>query len=208
VTGPVAGVSVGDLTVALVEARTASAGETVAEDDAVEVIGFVLKAAGQLPSAGQLDVVAVLVLPATDCDIGPREFGEAARQGQAALVPALQVAVATLGQLDDGVAHHPDVPPQLGVHAVVDERSEANPIWEAANPAPWAAALVANMSPSRYWRSSPKSVTGRAGWCRTSAPHRTISRTVPRRVNWSIGMTSSWRRRGRVPLAEPLAVTP
>lgn len=125
--GPVPGVPAGDLTVALAQVPTASAGQAVAEDDAVEVIGLVLKAAGQLPSAGQLDVVAVLVLPATDCDIGPRELGEAARQGQAALVPTLQMAVPTLGQLDDGVAHHPDVPPQLGIQAVVDERSEANP---------------------------------------------------------------------------------
>jgi len=113
--GPVDGVQVGDLAVALVEAPTTSAGESVAEDDAVEVVGLVLKAAGQLPSAGQLDVVAVLVLPATNHDIRPRELGEAPGQRQAALVPALEVAVAASRQLDDGVAHHPDVPPQLGV---------------------------------------------------------------------------------------------
>jgi len=113
--GPVDGVLVGDLTVTFVEAPTTSAGESVAEDDAVEVVGLVSKAAGQLPSAGQLDVVAVLVLPATNCDIRPRELGETPGQRQAALVPALEVAVAASSQLDDRVAHHPDAPPQLGV---------------------------------------------------------------------------------------------
>lgn len=54
---------VSDLVVAFVEAASPSAGESVAEDDSLEVVGLVLEAAGQLSGAGQLDGMAVLVRP-------------------------------------------------------------------------------------------------------------------------------------------------
>ena len=91
--GPVGGVAASDLAVAVVEAAAASAGESVTEDDAGEVVGLVLEAAGQLPGAGQFGGLAVLVLPAADRQIRAGELGVATGEGQAAFIPGLQMAV-------------------------------------------------------------------------------------------------------------------
>ena len=57
--------------------------------------------------------------------------------------------------------------------------ARSTPIWQAARPTPLAAYIVATMSATRARSSSSYDVTGRAGRCITSVPHRTTGRTVP-----------------------------
>jgi len=70
----------------LVELFSCSAGKPVAEDDAVQVVGLVLKATGKQPSTEHLDRVAEGIDAATCGLVRPGQLYECAREGKAALV--------------------------------------------------------------------------------------------------------------------------
>jgi hypothetical protein len=62
------------------------AGKPVAEDDAVQVVGLVLKATGEQASTEHLDRVAEGIDAATCGLVRPGQLYESAREGKAALV--------------------------------------------------------------------------------------------------------------------------
>jgi hypothetical protein len=96
----------------------------VAEDDAIQMISFMLEAAAQQSRSLHLDRPAQRILTSADRSIGSSEFQVSAREGQAALVGRLELPILAFGQDDLGVADGTDLAHVIGVRAVEDEDCE------------------------------------------------------------------------------------
>ena len=138
----------------------------VAEDAALGVVGLVLQAPGQQPVARVADLATLEVLTGDPGVVGARALHERAGVGQAALLALVEVAVASLGQLDHGVADDAAVHHAVLVGAVEDEHRQVDPD------------LAGGQARRRWRRTSWRpcrppagaarrrtSVTGRAGRC-------------------------------------------
>src|SRR4051794_40280043 len=82
---PLRGEVGGRLLVRLLELLAGLVGQSVAEHDAVGVVGLVLQAPGEQAVAGELDRLAVEAGAGDGRDVGPRALDEGARERQAAL---------------------------------------------------------------------------------------------------------------------------
>ncbi len=157
------------------------------------MVGLVLKAAGQLAGAGQLDEIAIPVLTTTDGGVRAGELGIAAGQRQATFVPGLQVAIAALADLDRRVADDPDLTAQVSVDAVEDESRPVDPDLRGGEPGAGGGDVggehVAQQRLQVIAKASDR--PGRGVQDRIGSPQRTRVRAVPGRVNWSIGMKRS-----------------
>jgi hypothetical protein len=96
----------------------------VTEDDAIQMISFMLEAASQQSRSLHLDRPAQRILTSADRSIGSSEFQVGAREGQAALVGRLELPILAFGQDDLGVADGTDLAHVIGVRAVEDEDCE------------------------------------------------------------------------------------
>ncbi len=123
---PIVAVLLRDRLVVTIELFTFALREAVAENDTVDVIGFVLETTPERAACVEFDLVTVLVLSSTDRELWPCEVGVCAGEGQASFTEIDEVSIVSFGEFDYRIADDTSSPCPGLVTAIVDEHRKVD----------------------------------------------------------------------------------